>query len=113
MNEVALNFLRSSNVATIHKLRVLLFLQRHRELSGDCQQLARRLFVSVPLLEDICNELTITGLLDCTKNSYFLRNEPDHVSCLECLARIFEDPVARQELLDQVRNTRSVRPDRP
>jgi DNA-binding IscR family transcriptional regulator len=112
VNEVALNFIRSRHVDSFQKLRVLLFLHRHRELSGDCQQLAKRLFVSVPLLEDVCNELKIAGLLDCTKNCYFLRNEPDLVSCLGGLARMFEDPVARQELLDQVRITRSVQPDR-
>ena len=107
MDEVALNFIRSKNVDSFQKLRVLLFLHRNSNTPRTCQQLAEQLFISVPLLEKIIYDLQISGLLDCREHCYALRKEADLKKCLECLAGTFEDPVARQDLLDQIKTIQS------
>jgi hypothetical protein len=42
------------------------------------------------------------GLLDFVEGRYTLLGEPVLKSELQCLIKAFEDPLARQELLEQV-----------
>ncbi len=103
MNDIVAKFIRGKRINSFQKLHFLLFLYQHPHLTGTRNQLAKRLhFGDLPLLEEIVNDLRISGLLDCAEDSCRLRDEPEVRLCLECLTTVFEDPLARQELLDQV-----------
>ncbi len=103
MDTQLIDFIRSKKIDSFQKVRFLLFLHQHPNLKENCQQLAQRLFVGLPLLERIIEELRAVGLIDCIKNCYALHREPELQLCLVTLSKTFEDPLARQEMLDYVR----------
>jgi hypothetical protein len=102
MNEIA-KFIRARHIDSYQKLGVLAFLYHHSESSWTSQEIAKKLYLGdVLLLEDIMADLRSAGLVDCEGNGCTLHNEPDVRSCLQRLDQIFEDPLARQQVLDQV-----------
>jgi len=105
MNEKAAQFIRARQIDSFQKLRFLLFIHHHPTLTGTIQDFGSHLYLgNIPFLEDIVSDLCQAGLLDCVGNHFKLHNDPDVNSCLECLNKLFEDPQARQRILDQVRN---------
>lgn len=99
-----INFIRSKHIDSFQKLRFLLFLYQHPGTMGTSQEFAERLyFGDSPLVTRIIQDLQRVGLLDCIENRYQLRNEPTIRMALQTLTEIFENPLARQALLDQIK----------
>lgn len=93
-------YLQSKGIDSFQKLSFLLFLHRHPSLKGTIHELAERAYIGeIPLLKKIVAELQGVGLIERTEDRYKLRDEPPIKSYLSGLARLFEDPLARQELL--------------
>ena len=104
MNKGLASHLKSKGIDSFQKLQFLLFLFQHPTMKGTCQEFAKQLYLAdTVLLTNIMTDLQLAGLLECTGNCYKLRDKPDVKSYLHNLARIFEDPLARQELIDCVR----------
>ena len=105
MNDMVASFIRVKRIDSFQKLRFLLFLRQRPELTGTSRVFAELLYLGdVRLLEEIITDLQMAGLVDCVgENRYKLCDEPDVRSGLQYLARAFEDPLARQEILAQVR----------
>ena len=102
MDDVA-KFIRARRIDSFQKLRLLVFLHRRSESSWTSQEIAERLYLGdVPLLEDILADLRAAGLVDCIGNGCRLHNEPGVRSILQRLEEMCEDPLARQQILDQV-----------
>ena len=105
VNNTVANFIHVKHIDSYQKLYVLLFLSQHSELIATSRQLAEQLFLGdLSLLEGIINDLCMEGLVDNVTNGYVLHNEPDTKLGLQRLAEAFEDPLDRQEMLDQVTN---------
>lgn len=105
MNDVAASSPYAKHIDSLPKLHFLLFLHRHPEMSGTSQEFAERLYFGhTPLLETILAELCNAGLLDQIENCYKLCHEAEIRSYLQCLASAFEDPLARQKILNQIRH---------
>jgi hypothetical protein len=102
MDNLIANFIRGKRIDSYQKLRSLLFLQQHPELSDTCQELSERLYISAPLMEEIINDLEAVGLVESSENRCRLCDAPDVGSYLQHLVTAFEDPMARQRLLDQM-----------
>lgn len=95
----------TKSIDSFQKLRVLLFFYQHPDIQATCQQLVEDLYLGdTLLLENILSDLHTAGLLDCTNNHCSLRKTPEITHCLQCLREVFENPIARQRLLDQVRS---------
>jgi hypothetical protein len=106
MNELLVNFIRDRKIDSFQKLRFLLFLFQHPKLTGTSQQFAERLYLGeVSLLDKIINDLCRAGLVNCVENRYMLYDEPDVRFCLQYLTQVFDDPLARQELIEHVKNS--------
>jgi hypothetical protein len=103
MDKGLVNFLRDKQIDSFSKLRFLLFLRQHPRLEGCAQHLAERLYIEAPLVEKLIAELQGVGLLERETNDYILPDEPNLKFYLEILAYAFEQPLARQELLDQIK----------
>lgn len=102
MNEVV-KFIRARHIDSFQKLRLLAFLHRHSESSWTSQEIAEKLYLAdAPLLEGIIADLRSAGLVDYVGNGCTLHDEPGVRSCLQRLDEIFEDPLTRQQILDQV-----------
>lgn len=102
MDDVA-KFIRARRIDSFQKLRLLVFLHQHPESSWTSQEIAEKLYLGdVPLLEGIMADLRSAGLVDCEGHGCTLHNEPGVRSCLQRLDEMFEDPLARQQILDQV-----------
>jgi hypothetical protein len=102
MNDIT-KFIRARRIDSFHKLRLLAFLYQHPESSWTSQGIAERLYLGdVPLLERIIADLRSAGLVDCVGNGCTLHNEPGVRACLQRLGEMCEDPLARQQILDQV-----------
>jgi hypothetical protein len=105
MNDLVARFVRARRIDSFQKLRFLLFLHHHPDLSGTSQQFAEHLFWGdTLLLEQMIRDLQKVGLVECVGDHCRLHNQPEVRSCLQCLASAFEDPLARQKMLDQVRS---------
>ena len=105
MEDKTAKFIRASQIDSFQKLRFLLFIYQHPNLTGTIKEFATRLsFGDTPLIENIIADLCQTGLLDCTAGRYRLCQNPEVNSCLACLSSTFDDPLARQGILDQVRH---------
>lgn len=105
MDSTVANFLRIKQIDSYQKLRVLLFLHQHPKLSITLAQLAEQLYLGyLPALEKIINDLRQTGLIDCVRSLCRLNDDPETRSSLRSLTHVFEDPLARQEILGQIEN---------
>lgn len=106
LNETIYTYLRTKNIDTFQKLRLLLLLHQHPHWRGTSQELAQRLHLGdTSLIESIIADLHQAGLIDQVDNQYRLPDEPEIRSQLQYLARAFEHPLTRQELLKQVKPT--------
>jgi hypothetical protein len=104
MNEIVNTYIRTNNIDSFQKLRFLLFLHQHPHLKATSQEFANRLHLADTLLiENIITDLHQAGLIDRVDNRYKLSDEPEIRSQLQHLARAFEHPLTRQELLKQVK----------
>ncbi len=105
MEDKAAKFILTRQIDSFQKLRFLLFIYQHPALTGTIKEFASQLyFGDTPIIENIMADLCQAGLLDCVEGRFKLCRDPDVYSCLECLSQRFDDPVARQRLLDQVRH---------
>lgn len=106
MKDRAAKFIEAKQIDSFQKLRFLLFIYQHPALTATSQDFANRLYLGdTPTLEKIITDLVQVGLLNCIENRFKLCTDPDVKSCLECLSRAFDDPLARQNVIDQVRHT--------
>ncbi|MBE7552806.1 MAG: hypothetical protein HS126_17180 [Anaerolineales bacterium] len=106
MNETIYTYLRTKNIDSFQKLRLLLLLHQNPHWRGTSQELAQRLHLGdTSLIESIIADLHQAGLIDQVDNQYKLPDEPEIRSQLQYLARAFEHPLVRQELLKQVKPT--------
>lgn len=107
----AQEIVRSKDIDSFQKLRLLLWLfeQQGADITGE--ELAEQLFLGdVLMLEDMLAELRTAGLLDCREQAdpsmpgrrYALSDQPEVQAALRCLAQIFADPAARQTLLNEI-----------
>jgi hypothetical protein len=105
MEDKAAKFIRARQIDSFQKLHFLLFIYQHPALTGTIKEFASQLyFGDTPIIENIIADLCQAGLLDCVEGRFKLCKDPDVNSCLACLNQRFDDPVARQHLLDQVRH---------
>lgn len=103
MNNRLADFIRTRRIDSSQKLRLLLFFYNHN-IQGTIQELAQWLYLGhTPFLDDILSDLQNAGLLDCIDDCYALCKEPGITSMIHTLAQTVEDPLTRQELLDQIK----------
>ncbi|MCP4363308.1 MAG: hypothetical protein GY796_35360 [Chloroflexi bacterium] len=106
MNETVTRFIHRRHIDSFQKLYVLLFLAQHPESKGTSQKLAEQLFLGdISLLEKIKVDLQQVGLLIDEDFGWELTNEPDIRRSLEYLVKVFEQPLARQKLLEEIRHS--------
>lgn len=109
MNRGVANYNYAKHIDSFQKLRFLLFLHEHPEMAGTSQEFAERLYFGhTPLLDKIITDLHRAGFVDQVENCYKLRNEAEIMSYLQHLAWAFEDPLARQQMLEQIRHRASL-----
>ena len=93
-------YLQNKNIDSFQKIRFLLFLHQNPTINGTVQEFCQRLyFGDNVILEKIIGELQVANLVDRLGRRYKLREEPEVKLYLDGLARLFEDPLARQALL--------------
>lgn len=103
MNHMVGHYLREKQIDSFQKLRLLLFMYQHPEVNGSIPELADRMYLGdTHLLATVLLELHKTGLLERSEQGYRLRNEPDVTGFLQNLARAFEHPLSRVEILNQL-----------
>ena len=103
MTEIT-QFIQTRQIDSYQKLRVLLFLHDHADSSWTSPQLAARLYLGDgPVLEEIIADLQAAGLVDCVARRCRLRNEAGLSVKLQQLVKTCESPLARQEILDNIR----------
>lgn len=96
--------LKSLRIDSYQKLRLLLLLQQNPGMEATSEEFAERLHLGdIPLVTEILVNFQQSGLVRQIGNSYRLRSRARLRFCLQSLASTFEDPQARQVLLDQVR----------
>jgi hypothetical protein len=98
--------IQTEHIDSFQKLRLLIFFHEHPESSWTSQQISKRLYLAdVPLLEEMIADLQSAGLIDCAANRCKLSDDVCIRSHLQSLVKICEgeDPLARQEILDRVR----------
>ena len=104
MDSIVVDFIRAKRIDSFQKLYVLLFLHQHPTLVGTSQQLANKLYLGhLPLVKEILDDLRRVGLVDIGRR-YKLCNDSEVGSYLQSLAEALKDPLARQEILEQVRS---------
>lgn len=105
MNDIIANFIRARRIDSFQKLRLLLLLHQNPKMKGTQEELAKRLHLGhIFPLEDIITGLHRAGLLNCVGNHFTLQDEPEIREGLHYLARAFENPLTRLELLDQLKS---------
>lgn len=102
LSQIPACFLDNKHIDSYQKLRVLLFLYQHPWLKNKQQLIERLYFGDTPLLDEIIGDLRRTGLLECDQTGCRLCNDVEVKTCLQQLADAFEDPLIRQQLLEQI-----------
>jgi hypothetical protein len=103
MLDGVINYLRVKRIDSFQKLRFLLFLHQHPHIKGTIQEFSEALYLGdILLLTGIVRDLQQVGLVACVGNRYSLHNKSEIRSNLQRLAEVFEDPISRQELLNQM-----------
>lgn len=96
-------FVDNHKIDSYLKLRVLLSMVKQPQCSLSLDDLCEQFFVADRrALARLMAELCQRGLLTCDSAGWKSSDRPDNADCLACLARTFDDPLARQRLLDQV-----------
>ena len=103
MNPTLSSFISAKKINTFQKLRLLLLLHKNPHLDGTCQDFARQLHLGHSFyLEDICVELEEVDLVVQVKDRYKLSDNPDIRQHLQDLAKAFDNPLTRQDILRQI-----------
>ncbi len=103
MNDALTRFIREKQIDSFQKVSFLLFLYRHATHHEVSHEFARQLnFSGDPILEEVVNELSASGLLHQRSGRYILDTKPEISEGLANLVEAYEDPVARQSLLSQL-----------
>lgn len=103
MDATVTDFVRTKQIDSFQKLRFLLFLQENPETQGTCQEFAERLHLGdTLLLERIIADLYRADLLIKVNQRWQLATQKIGENSLNELAKSFECPLQRQELLAQV-----------
>jgi len=101
-------FIRSRQIDSYQKLRVLIFFYDHADSSWSSRQIATRLYLGEgSFLEEIIADLQAAGLLNCSAQRCRLGDEVEINADLEHLIKTCENPLARQGVLNGL-NRRSV-----
>jgi hypothetical protein len=109
MNETLIQFIHEKQIDSFQKVSFLLFLYRYAEHHAVSHEFARQLnFSGDPVLEEVVDELTSTGLLQQQSGHYILQTEPAIRQGLEHLIHAYDDPVLRQTLLGQIYQRRTL-----
>jgi hypothetical protein len=109
MDNLVVDFIRAKRIDSFQKLYILLFLYQHPKLVGTSQHLANKLYLGhLPLVEEILNDLRGVGLVDGIGSRYKLCDDAKAGLGLQSLAEAVKNPLARQEILDQVISGTSV-----
>ncbi len=99
------DFIRTKQIDSFPKLYFLLFLQQCPDMKGTSQEFAGRLYFGDTLqMEEILRDLQKVGLVVAAGHGWKLSDEPDIKTHLQQLAMRFSDPLARQELLAQMKH---------
>lgn len=107
MSDIA-KFIQARHIDSFQKLRLLMFLHEHAESGWTSQQMAERLYLGdVPWLEEMVADLQAADLIVCTATHCKLSDDAHVRSGVQRLAKLCEDPLARQGLLDSVRHRAS------
>ena len=97
----AVEFIQSRQIDSYQKLRVLIFFYDHADSSWSGRQIGTRLYLGDgPFLEEIITDLQAAGLLNCSAERCRLRDKAAISVDLEHLIKTCENPLARQEILD-------------
>jgi predicted transcriptional regulator len=103
MNEIA-KFIQTKHIDSFQKLRLLIFLHQHPESSWTSQEIAERLYLGdAPSLEGMIAGLRKAGLVKRAGNRCQMSDEASIRARLQHLVKTCENPLARQEVLDHVR----------
>jgi hypothetical protein len=101
-------FVADHKIDSYLKLRVLLSMHKQPQRSLSLDELCEQFFVADRYaLEQLIAELCQRGLLNCDGVRWTGSDQPAITHCLACLERTFNDPQARQRLLDQVTGRRT------
>jgi hypothetical protein len=104
MDNVVINFINTKRIDSASKLFFLLFLHKHPNLNETCREFGLCSYLGdTPLLERIITDLRNVGLVDQAEHGYKLNDEFQVRSFLGRLAQAFDDPVQRQQILNQVK----------
>jgi hypothetical protein len=102
MTEIA-RFIQTRHIDSFQKLRVLVFFHQHPGSNWTGQQVAKQLYLGDgPVLDEIIGELQAAGLVNCVAHRCKLRDEAGVRLALQHLVHKCENPLTRQEILDQV-----------
>ena len=105
MIDPIIEFIHAKHIDSFQKLIFLIFLYQHPKFRGTSQEFATQLYLGNPkLLDRILIDLQKAGLVDKLETGYKLHHGKDIDPNLQRLAQAFEDPLARQQLLEQVRH---------
>jgi hypothetical protein len=103
MNELIGNFLHTRQINSFQKLRILLVMDQDPHRVGTYHQWAKWLYLGdTPLLEQILEELQQVGLITYEQGHWTLADEAEIKPSLKALGKLFNDPLTRQQLLQQV-----------
>lgn len=99
-----LKFIQTRHIDSFQALLVLVFFYRHAGSSFTSAQVAEKLYLgNGPLLDEVIVNLQTAGLLDRLDHRYRLRLTPETEADIEHLVNLYQQPVARQKIIDQVR----------
>lgn len=106
MSPAVATYIKTNHIDSFPKLQFLLFLYQHPNMKGTSQEFAQRSYLgNVSLVEKIISDLQSVGLVDYVEERYQLHNESDVQLQLQNLAKTFENPLDRLELLDTLKQT--------
>ncbi len=106
---ISLDFVQASCISCCkidswHKLYLLLWLYEHRNARLSCEELAQRLYLGdLRMVREMLGELRAAGFLTDDHGRCALAESPEILACLDTLHRAFTDPLARQALIDRIR----------
>jgi DNA-binding MarR family transcriptional regulator len=99
------NFIQAKHIDSYQTLLVLVFFYQYAHSSFTYAQLAEQLYLGDgPVLDEIIASLQATGLIDRHDNGYKLHLTPETEAEIQQLVSLYQQPVARQIILDQIRH---------
>ncbi len=100
------HFLQRQGIRSYQEMRVLLFFCRQPDFAGTCADFCERLYLGdCALLERIIHRFKNNGLLEQCDGCYKLADQPGLKTELDRLARAFDEPLTRQQILASISQT--------